>query len=54
MNEGALSGQDERSANSGWIWDKYELREYEVDPHDLSAETVATKIDRILDLSSSR
>jgi Cys-tRNA(Pro)/Cys-tRNA(Cys) deacylase len=23
---------------------KYELREYEVDPHDLSAETVATKI----------
>jgi Cys-tRNA(Pro)/Cys-tRNA(Cys) deacylase len=23
---------------------KYELREYEVDPHDLSAETVATKV----------
>ncbi len=24
---------------------KYELREYKVDPHDLSAETVAAKID---------
>jgi Cys-tRNA(Pro) deacylase len=37
-------GQDERGASSGSTWDQYELREYEVDPTDLSAETVAAKI----------
>ena len=37
-------GQDERGASSGSTWEQYELREYEVDPADLSAETVAAKI----------
>jgi Cys-tRNA(Pro)/Cys-tRNA(Cys) deacylase len=40
----ALSGQDECSANPDGLGIKYELREYEVDPDDLSAETVAAKV----------
>jgi Cys-tRNA(Pro)/Cys-tRNA(Cys) deacylase len=37
-------GQDERGASSDRLGIKYELRGYQVDPTDLSTETVAAKI----------
>jgi hypothetical protein len=42
--EGTLSGQDERSSGPDGLGFSYELREYTVDPDDLSAKTVAAKI----------
>ena len=46
-NDGALkkkSSEDERCPRAGFARNSYELREYEVDPDDLAAETVAAKI----------
>jgi hypothetical protein len=42
--EGALNDQNERSTGYKGLGIEYELREYEVDPDDLSADSVAAKI----------
>ena len=40
-----VRAQDQRRAPAGpWLGIRYQVREYEVDPDDLSAENVATKI----------